>query len=292
MSRGMRPWAVALLLVVGTASTTRAEESEELAAAKQVENPIANIVNAKVQNNTSYLIGPNERTQNILNLQLTVPISLSQRLVLIGLTRIPLAWQPDVASPTDGTFGLADISINLYFGLKPKRILFWGVGPAMRLPTGTAKGLGALDSGKFSLGPTAAVVVTPGRWVLGLFVTNVWSVGGRESGIDVNTLLVQPLVDLNLPAGWYLTYAPNIVCDWTAPDNSGWLVPVGGGVGKVKLFKSKVALGFEAQAFWNVVRPPFGPLWTLRLQLSLAFPRALEGAVRTAANPPPARPSE
>lgn len=270
----MRLWA-ALLLLSAAAGKPCAQESEEVQAAKQTENPIANIVNLQLNNSTGYLIGPNERSQDVLTLQPVVPVSLSRRLTVIGQARIPLAWQPDVTSPTGDTFGLGDITLNLYFGLKPKSILFWGVGPALRFPTATDKGLGPLDSGMFSLGPAAAVVVTPGRFVVGLFVSNVWSVAGRDDGSTVNQLTLQPIFDYNLPSGWYLTSSPSILCDWTVPDNKGWLVPVGAGLGNVRLFRSKIAVGFEAQAFWNVVRPVFGPLWALRLQISLAFPKIL-----------------
>lgn len=261
-----------MLSIAVTAGASRAEETEEVQAAQQTENPIANVTSFALQNSTSYLIGPNERSQDILTLQPIAPISLARRVTLIGIARIPLAWQPNVASPTGDTFGLADITLSLYAGLKPRSIFFWGLGPAFRFPTATAKGLGALDSGMFSLGPTAAVVVTPGRFVVGVFVTNVWSVDGRASGREINLFSLQPVFDFNFQSGWYLTSSPIIVSDWTVPDNRGWLVPIGAGFGKVTLFKPKlIALGVEAQAFWNVVRPDFGPVWTLRLQLSLAF---------------------
>jgi hypothetical protein len=84
---------------------------------------------------------------------------------------------------------------------------------------------------------------------------------------------VQPIVTFNFPAAWYLTTAPIIQCDWTIPNANGCLVPVGGGVGKVKYLPGRAAFGFDVQAFWNAVRPQPGPLWTFRLQISLSFPK-------------------
>lgn len=268
----MRLLYVVVALAAMSVPTSADEAISDEEAAKQAENPIADIVNVKLQNNTNYLIGPNERTQDALILQPIIPVHLPRRLSLIAIANIPWVWQPDVANPTGTTFGMADIVMNFYFGLRPRSIWYWGVGPSLRLPTGTDRRLGPFDSGEFSLGATAAFAVTPGHWVLGAFVSNVWSVGGRDGGATVNQLVVQPIASFNFPSAWYLTYSPNIVGDWTAPTANGWLVPVGGGVGKVKLIR-RAAFGFEVQAFWNVVRPEPGPLWTLRLQISLAFPK-------------------
>jgi hypothetical protein len=50
-----------------------------------------------------------------------------------------------------------------------------------------------------------------------------------------------------------------------------WIVPVGGGVGKVFRFEGQ-AFNAQLQAFYNVVRPDNGPKWQLRAQLSFLFP--------------------
>jgi hypothetical protein len=269
----------ALALLVG--STVSAEEPScaendpaTRCAAKQEENPIAGIVNVQVENNTSYLIGPHERTQNVLNLQPIIPLALGKKLELVVLNRIPLVWSPNVAMPTGTTFGMGDITTNLFVSASARRIVRWGIGPVLQFPTGTHRNLGAFDSGKFSLGPTGALFVTPGPVVAGAMVFNVWSVAGRETSRTVKLLRLQPFFNYNLPAGWYLVTSPEILANWTVADNDGWLVPVGAGFGRVGLLK-KVggALGLEVQAFWNAVRPDFGPPWSLRVQVAFFLPK-------------------
>ncbi len=49
-------------------------------------------------------------------------------------------------------------------------------------------------------------------------------------------------------------------------------MPLGGGVGK--LFRiDNLPMNTQVQAFYNVKTPPYGPNWTLRLQLQFLFPK-------------------
>lgn len=270
----MRAWPTCLLALVIAASAHGQEPTEEEAAAKQSENPISDILNFKLENSTSFSIGPNDRTQNVLVLQPTVPFRVGSRMSLIAIPRVPLVWQPDLASPTGGSFGLGDISMNVLLGPeRPATLVFWGLGPAVRFPTATSRGLGPFDSGQLSLGPAASLVATPGHFVVGFIVNNVWSVAGREGASAVNAFVLQPLLNLNLPSGWYLASTPYIIGDWTVPEGNGWLVPVGAGLGKITLLSPTLALGVEAHAYWNAIRPDFGPPWSLRIQASLTFPK-------------------
>lgn len=85
-------------------------------------------------------------------------------------------------------------------------------------------------------------------------------------------MLVQPFINYNLPGGWYLTSSPIITADWKAPGGDQWTVPLGGGGGRT--FKiGKQAFNAYVQAFGNVVRPDDAGDWTLRVQVSLLFPK-------------------
>ena len=52
-----------------------------------------------------------------------------------------------------------------------------------------------------------------GPWVLGGLMNNQWSVGGWGDQA-VNAMPLQPFVNYNLPAGWYLTTSPILTADW------------------------------------------------------------------------------
>lgn len=261
----------------GSDPTDRCEGSQTdiECAAMQLENPLSNVTAAIIENNTNYIIGPNDRAQNTMLLQPIVPLIPDSPVNLIILGRIPLVWSPDITRDTGTTFGLADITLSLFAGSRVGRIFFWGVGPALRFPTGTNERLGPIqDSDQFSLGPTASLVVTPGSFVIGFIANNLWSVVGDDDADSVHAFFLQPFFNYNLPSGWYLVTAPTIVSDWTAPDGEEWVVPVGAGFGRVRLLpKVGGGLNFQVQAFWNALHPSIGPQWQLRFQVAFFLPR-------------------
>jgi hypothetical protein len=64
------------MIVVLVNTPAHAElSSEELA--KLAQNPVGNLISVPFQNNTNFNVGPEERTQNILNIQPVIPISVT-----------------------------------------------------------------------------------------------------------------------------------------------------------------------------------------------------------------------
>jgi hypothetical protein len=83
---------------------------------------------------------------------------------------------------------------------------------------------------------------------------------------------MQYFVNYNLKKGWYLSSAPTVTANWEAKDGGRWVVPLGGGVGRI------MKLGFQpvnisAQFYGNAVHPPGASPWSMRLQLALLFPK-------------------
>ncbi len=100
---------------------------------------------------------------------------------------------------------------------------------------------------------------------------NIWSVAGDSDRQDVNQLLVQTFVNYNLDNGWYLVSAPIVTANWEANAGNQWLVPIGGGVGK--LFNiGKQPVNTSLQGYWNAEKPKNGAEWTARFQFQLLFP--------------------
>jgi hypothetical protein len=66
----------ALCLTPGAAAHAQQKLSaEELA--KLAQNPVANLISVPFQNNTNFNLGPENGTQNILNIQPVIPFSLT-----------------------------------------------------------------------------------------------------------------------------------------------------------------------------------------------------------------------
>jgi hypothetical protein len=235
------------------------------ALAKAAQNPVANMISVPFQSNTNFSVGPYSKTQEVLNIQPVIPIHLTDDWNVITRWIAPIVYQPRL-SPQDGPeFGLGNIQPAFYFSPANPGSIIWGAGPILYLPTATDNTLGI---NKWGGGPAAVVLTSQGPWLYGVLANNVWAGSGSQR---VNQMLIQPFINYNMPGGWFLTSGPIITANWVAPQNNRWLVPLGGGFGRV--FKiDKQPVNMSAQAYYDVVRPTGAPSWTLRLSVALLFP--------------------
>ena len=60
------------------------------------------------------------------------------------------------------------------------------------------------------------MLTTPGHWVIGALINNVWSVAGSGSRPPVNQMLLQWFVNYNLKKGWYVATSPIVTADLRA----------------------------------------------------------------------------
>jgi hypothetical protein len=282
------------------ANQNASEEEQAKALAKAVQNPVASLISVPLQNNTNFDIGPNNRTQNVLNIQPVIPVRVSKNWNLIMRIITPIIYEPSIPSlvfqsntPLDhlGTLGLGDINPTFFLSpAKPKKLI-WGVGPTFLLATATDNVLG---QGKWSIGPSVVALVQPGHWTFGTLINNVWSFAGSgrtpsfpsqllpcgycglpvgaSSTKDVNQMLLQYFINYNLKKGWYLAWQPIITANWEARSGDVWTVPFGGGLGRIMKFGNQ-PVNLQAQFFGNAKYPRFGSPWSMRLQLAFLFPK-------------------
>ena len=242
---------------------------DSAALAKAAQNPVASLISFPLQNNTNFAVGAFNRTQNILNIQPVIPISISENWNLITRTIFPIVWQPNPAQNTQGTFGFGDLNPTLFFSPAKPGKLIWGAGPALVLPTATNDQLG---QGKFSAGPSLVALITPGQWVIGALTSNVWSVAGSGSRPSVNQFLLQWFANYNMNKSWYLVTSPIVTADWTEKNGGRWVVPLGGGLGHITKIGPQ-PVNITAQFYGNAVHPPGASPWGMRLQIQLLYPK-------------------
>jgi hypothetical protein len=243
-----------------TSSSGSAETSEDLA--KQSQNPIADLVSLPFQSNTNFNQAPFGRTQEVLDIQPVVPLHISSDWNMISRTIVPVISQPDPILDSN-TNGIGDITQSLFLSPVHSGALIWGAGPVFTIPSATDPILG---TGKVLLGPTIVLLTTPGHWVIGVLANNQWSVGGNPLRPPVNEFLAQPFINYNMAHGWFLTTSPIITANWLAAPGQQWVVPIGGGFGRV--FK----IGDQPVSASIAGNPSGAPNWQLRAQLSLLFP--------------------
>jgi len=89
----------------------------------------------------------------------------------------------------------------------------------------------------------------------------------------VNSLLIQPFINYNLPHGWYLATSPIITANWLTASDDRWTLPIGGGVGKIVRL-GELPTNFQLHEFDSVVTPHQGGAdWQLRFQVQFLFPK-------------------
>lgn len=250
--------------VEGDADSGAGSEPSARELARQDQNPITRFYVMRFEDNVQLGYGPHNEAQNFFRLQPLIPIELGPDWTLLTRVIIPIVHQPWPRSAD----GLGDISLIAF--LTPARVsrFIWGLGPAMLVPTATDKTIGFE---KWSAGPAVAAVYSTQRWVVGVVAQNLWSFSGDDERQEVSLMSLRPLVNYNLPEGWYLTTSPSIVANWQGDDDDRWLVPVGGGVGKVYRLGGQ-RLSTTVESYYHAETPGIGPEWQMRMQLSFLYP--------------------
>jgi hypothetical protein len=241
--------------------------AEELA--KLAQNPVGNLVSVPFQNNTNLNLGPDKRTQNILNIQPVIPISVSDEWNIITRTIVPVISQP--LPDGERTNGVGDAVLTAFLSpARPGRWI-WGAGPVMQIPTNSNSDLGNRNWG---LGPSVVVLrLEKGNpWVYGTLVNNIWSLSDSGTGGSYNNATIQPFINYNFDTGFYITSAPIITANWKAESSQRWTVPLGGGVGKI-FHLGKLPVNTQLSAYYNVVTPDDGPNLQIRAQVQFMFPK-------------------
>lgn len=238
--------------------------------ARQLANPIADLISVPFQNNWERGIGPAEDGRLYrLNVQPVIPAHLNADWNLITRVIVPVISQQDVLPGAGSQFGLGDTLASLFFS--PSRPtaggLLWGAGPVFLVPTGTDD---LLTTKKWGLGPTGVVLVQSGQWTYGALANHVWSVAGSSSRPDVNASFVQPFAIYTTPTAWSIGLQAEASYDWERSDASVPITFFVGRVLRVGGLPVQIIGGprYFASHFDN------GPKgWGARLSLTMMFPR-------------------
>jgi hypothetical protein len=244
-------------------------------AGKDAQNPLASLISVPIENDYNYGLGSFDRTQPLLIFKPVIPFDLGGGWNLVTRTIVPtFVPQPITTTPNKSVYGLGDINPSFFFVAPPISNLTFGAGPQFIMPTATKTATG---EGKWSAGPTAVVVWTPGNIVTGALINHVWSFADTSGGSrnpDVSRLGVQPFINYNFKKhpGWFFYSNPVITANWKASSGNQWTVPLGGGLGKT--FKvGEQALQAKVGAFYNVIRPSSGADWQVQFNLNFLFPK-------------------
>jgi hypothetical protein len=267
MLKYLVPGAVAVATALIAMPARAQDSSDDLA--KQLSNPIANLISVPFQFNAAFGAGPDDDGESYtLNIQPVIPLSIAPDWNLIVRTILPVVGQEDVFPTDDSVWGLGNTLQSFFFSPKQPTAggLVWGVGPAFYYPTATDPLLGP---NKWGAGPTGVALVQKGHWTVGVLANQIWSFGGSEDPGDVNALFVQPFASYALGRGRTISSNIQASYDWIGHQ---WTVPWYLTYSKiVHLGRQPVSLQFGG--IYYLEKPPGGPDWGLQAQITFLFPK-------------------
>lgn len=271
--------SIALLAAVLTLVTMRARADDSAASpagdaerlAKQLSNPVADLVSIPFQFNWEEGVGEQDATRFVLNVQPVVPFELNDKWNLIGRWIMPFVSQPELAPGLDSTFGLSDILFSAFFAPRSASRFIWAAGPVVSLPTTDDPALG---SGKWQAGPTVVVLKQNGGWTYGFLANQLWSFASTSDTErrDVNKTFLQPFLSYTTSKGVSLSVQSEATYDRKAADGDKWTAPINVSVSKVTRF-GPFPFSVQGGFGYFVEAPSIGPERRLRIAFTLLLPR-------------------
>lgn len=260
--------------LVATASTiapaagyAQAASAQEIA--KQLANPIADLVSVPFQLNYDSGYGPSDGHRTTLNIQPVIPIAPNSEWNLISRTIVPVISQSDIAGESSSQFGLGDILQTFFVApdKAPSDEWFIGLGGAILLPTATDDMLGA---DKWAAGPAAIALQQNGPWTYGGLANHIWSFAGDDERPDVNLTFIQPFITYTTSKAWQYSFTSESSYDW---ETNQWSVPINISAGKT-VTVSGMPISISGGIRYWAESPENGPDGLgFRLMTTLVFPK-------------------
>lgn len=261
--------SLSLLLLAACQASVQAQEHSANELAKQLSNPVADLISVPMQLNWDTDLGPDEEGERfLLNVQPVIPFALDERWNVISRTILPIIDQSDVFAVDDSQNGIGDVTQSVFFSPKKPTAggWIWGAGPAFLLPTASDDLLGTEQWG---IGPTAVVLKQEGALTYGGLINHIESVAGDDDRADVSSTFLQPFIAQALGKGATFTINSESSYDW---ENEQWTVPVNVVYTQiVPIGKQLVSIGAGARYYLEA--PDDGPEWGLRVVFTLLFPK-------------------
>lgn len=237
--------------------------------AKTSQNPIGDIISLPFESKFDFNVGPEDALVYTLQAKPVYPIHLNDEVTLINRGIAPFIYQGERVADEGSEVGLGDFNYQGFFTARNPGPIIWGLGPTITVPTATDDRLGA---DKWSAGPAFVALAKPGPWLFGTLIQQSWSFAGDNDRDNVNSGSLQYFINYNFCNGTYLTSTPTIVADWDADSDDRFLVPFGGGIGRLFRF-GDLPVDIKGQVFYNAEKPEGAATWSAQLQVKFLFPR-------------------
>jgi len=243
------------------ATTAGTESLQDLA--KDTLNPFAEFLKVPLQFTTGFGVGSHDRVGESLNIEPLQRFVLNADWDIFARPSLNVTYAP---GPNE-QFGFQDLQSSFFLSPAKAKTWIWGVGPIFQFPTASSERLG---TGRWSAGPTAALVYEQGPWFAAILSYQMMSFAGDRGRGSVNQTYIEPEVSYSLDSGWYGQWDPAITYNWTADTDNAWTIPVGVDIGKAFRIVEQ-AMSLQVGGYDYPMHPDGAPQWIVRTQMTFLF---------------------
>lgn len=248
-----------------------AQSTSNTELSKESENPVTRVATLPLRYEAEFDNGIYRATKSTFEIdQAVIPFSLTDDWALITRTKLPAMSQPPKKHGEHWVGGLSNGYTTFFLSPSRGDGFYWGAGPVVYYPLATNAALGV---NKWGSGPSVAFLKKDrSPWVWGAVINNIWSFGGPSGSSDrTNSLLLNPFVSYHFGDGWSAGSSPNITANWLSKAGQQWVVPVGGGVGKLFLVGSQ-PVKLAVDGYYNAIRARASQdTWIAQVTLTFVF---------------------
>ena len=234
--------------------------------AKELANPIANLISVPFQYNFYRGVGRNQAgSEQTLVLQPVIPFDLGDGDTFIVRPVITGAREVNVNGFSG--YGIANVTIESFYAPKTGSSWIWGVGPYLSSPSGNSGYFGSQQTGA---GVSAVALNRDGPWTYGMLAFQSWAVAGNKTYGTQNNFYGQPFMAYTNSAAYTFTLQAQAEFNY---DNRRTSNPVYFGVSKLEVIgKQPIQFGIGPQYYVSSV--PGGPSgWGGRAVVTFVFPK-------------------
>jgi len=220
------PLVILTLFCLTANAYGQSEETELISLSERLQNPLSDLLSVSIEDTAYFRYGPGRNeTMDTLDFSASLPFHAGAGMDIIVKPDIPLVYVPWPEKQA----GFGDMKITALLAGSLHEGISWGIGPVIGIPTATGDLLG---SGRWTAGPSAALVYTGRNVVAGVSTYGLFSFAGPVSRGEGDRLYIRPVIYGNLEKGWYMYIDPEFQCDYNLPGSQQWTVPLGGGIGR------------------------------------------------------------
>jgi len=239
-------------------------DSDKFSLAKELANPVANLITMPFQWEYNRGMGKDQAGANqTLLFQPLIPFDLSGGDIFIVRPIIAGTRQMNVNGYSG--YGMSNITLETFYAPYTGTSWLWGVGPYAVSPAGNSGQFGSQQTGA---GITAHLINRQDGWTYGILGYQSWSVGGNPTYGTQNNLYAQPFVAYTTANSWTLSSNMEAQYNYDAHRTTN---PLYVGVSKLEVFDG-LPVEFSAGPMYYLNSIPGSPQgWGARAILTFVL---------------------